>query len=139
MNERDGQGHCVEGEVDEQADEGGRDQNTHGGEGKDDGAVAAEVVEVEVERAGEKQEAKHAVEESLVKVDRIEDHLGVAVDRGNELTGKEEQQRSGEADDHEADRLREAQEAVIDVAEQRRQGDEGGEDLEQRHGGKGEG
>ena len=114
----------------------GARQQRHGGERGDRQAPVQEIVQVDVQRAGEQQESEQHVEHQMAQIHLPEQPLQRAQDAALGAAGgaeDQQRQRGDQGQAHHADRLRQAQQAVIEVAEQRGQRDEQRRQLEVSH------
>ena len=118
-----------------QADDGGRERDADGGERRDRAAMIHETFEIDVQRAGEEQEAEHPVQQRLVEVDLAEKALDrrPELERGKRGLDQHDQQRAAERHEQRAAGQREAQEPVVDVPERGRDRHEHRRDIECVH------
>ena len=76
-----------------------------------------------MQRAGEQQESEQHVEHQIAHVDLLQEVAqGTDGAGGGDGAEHQEQKRGDQGDTHHADGLRQAQHAVVEVTEQRRQG-----------------
>ena len=69
---------------------------------------------------GEKQEAQHAVHEGSIEIDLLQNSGNPVSDLKRRLDplNSDQRKRSGKGDDHQSDRVRQSEEAIVCVAEQ---------------------
>lgn len=131
VDQPDGCAEELEHGVCREADDLGRQQRAAEREQRDGELLAPELGEVDVKRAGEQQEAEHAVEEGVLEVEALDERADARgeLDHVHRVEA-DHRQRAEHRHRHEADGRGEAQEACVDPAEQRRQRDHARERLE---------
>ncbi len=98
-----------------------------------------QIIDVDVQGAGEQQKAEHALHQGQIEIHLADDIPGQLGDPGPaDAAQQQQQQRQAQADQHQTDGGGQAQVAMIDIAEQRCQADDQGEGIERRHGSGGE-
>lgn len=87
-----------------------------------------------MEGSREEEEAEHPLEKGVVEIDFIEHGRGmcIEVDSG-EVVKSQEAKGHQDGKEHEGDGRGETNEAMIEVAEDRSQGQEDGQNLKKRH------
>ncbi len=116
----------AEDPVGQAADDEGGDQHADRGQQADGPAVAAQVVEVDVQGAGEQQERQHPVHQQIAEVDLANQFFHMFFQAGvAQVAQALQQQREQQGGDHHADGRWQADKAEVDVGEQRRQADKG--------------
>jgi len=103
----------------------GRDQHATGGQYPDGPFVAAQVVEVDMQGTGEQQGWQEPGHQHRGEIDAPHDFLHLGFE--NRIAQRREtqgDQRENQGRQHHADGRRQAQEAVIDVGEEGREGNE---------------
>ena len=100
------------------ADDRYRQQQADRGQQADRPAVVDEAVEVDVQRAGEEQEAQQALQQGAVEVDLAQEPLDHRphADLRCDFRDQEDRQRADERDEQRAARRRQAQHPMVDVA-----------------------
>jgi hypothetical protein len=140
VEKRNGKAQEVGRGIGKQADHRGRDQDTHGGHRQDRPLARDQGSHVHMQGTGEQQEAEHPFEQGVVEVGQLQrrgDGLSEA-EAGDQSVEKDRSQRSEKGDDHQADCLRQAQQAVVQVAEDGRQHDDDRREVEEREMGHGD-
>jgi hypothetical protein len=93
--------------------------------------------EIDVERAGEQQEGEHALHERAVEIDAPEKpaHRMARREAGNKRIGRHHRERGERAHDGQPDGVRQLDERVVHVAEDRGEHDQYGGGVDRVKGG----
>ena len=110
-----------------------RHQSAGGCQQADYPFLFAQVAQVDVQGAGEKEKTEHAVHQGFVEVDRLQQSAAEAKHGGRILADQDQDERQHQGEHHHADGRRQPEHPGIDVTENRRERDESGEDLENGH------
>ena len=111
---------------------GRRDDSYTGKEG-DQPHLILEVAQVDMESARKEQKAEHPLHESGVKVDALDKFIGCGRDDGDEVAEEDKDDAEEEPDQHNTNRSRELDEAVVYVGKEGRQSEKHGRGIEKIH------
>jgi hypothetical protein len=107
--------------------------HTRDGQRGDDTALRGQLVQIDVQRPGEQEKTQHPLHQRVVEINLGEQLHRAIANPGREMSGTDQPGRDQQGDQHHADRGRQFEAAVIQIAEQRRQRDEDRDDLKYGH------